>query len=180
MYFHSIIDDQTRCDQHVVPLTSLDADLASAAATPNFVFITPNLCNDAHDEPCVDGLAGGLEAANAWLETWVPKILASPAYQQDGVLLVLFDEAELPEADACCDEQPGPNVTTAGIVGDGGGRMGAVVLSPFVVPGSVNDTPYNHYSLLRTLEDLFQVSHLGYAGRAGLKPFGGDVFGRTP
>jgi hypothetical protein len=51
-----------------------------------------------------------------------------------------------------------------------------VILSRFVKPGTVNTTPYNHYSLLRTVEDIFGVSHLGYAGVAGLKPFGDDVF----
>ena len=47
----------------------------------NLSYITPNLCNDAHDSPCVDGRPGGLATADAWLKTWVPKILASPAYQ---------------------------------------------------------------------------------------------------
>lgn len=40
----------------------------------------------------------------------------------------------------------------------------------------MNDTPYNHYSLLRTIEDLFGLPHLGYAGQPGLKAFGSDVF----
>jgi hypothetical protein len=54
-----------------------------------------------------------------------------------------------------------------------------VVVSPFVQPGSVNATPYNHYSLLRTIEDLFGLGHLGFAGQAGLRPFGADVFARA-
>jgi hypothetical protein len=54
------------------------------------------------------------------------------------------------------------------------------VLSGFVKPGSVNDTPYNHYSLLRSVEDLYGLDHLGYAGQAGLRPFGEDVFGIAP
>jgi hypothetical protein len=40
----------------------------------------------------------------------------------------------------------------------------------------VNDTPYNHYSMLRSIEDLFLLPHLGYAGKAGLQPFGDDDF----
>jgi hypothetical protein len=63
-----------------------------------------------------------------------------------------------------------------GIFGPGGGRVGALVISPFVTPGTTSDTPYNHYSLLRTVEDLFGLAHLGYAGANGLAPFGSDVF----
>jgi hypothetical protein len=51
-----------------------------------------------------------------------------------------------------------------------------VLLSPYVKPGSVNDTPYNHYSLLRSVEDMFGLPHLAYAAQEGLKPFEDDVF----
>jgi len=48
--------------------------------------------------------------------------------------------------------------------GFGGDRIGAVLLSPFIVPGSTSAKPYNHYSLLRSLEDIFRLDrHLGYA-----------------
>jgi hypothetical protein len=176
VYFHSIIDDDASCKQHVVDLKALTTDLGSVASTPSFSFITPDLCHDGHDAPCVDGQPGGLVSANAFLKTWVPKILASPAYQQDGMLLVTFDESETDDATACCGELPGPNSPLPGITGLGGGRVGAVVLSKYVTPGSVNATPYNHYSLLRSLEDLFGVPHLGFAAAAGLRPFGADVF----
>ncbi|HEX8054321.1 MAG TPA: alkaline phosphatase family protein, partial [Thermoleophilaceae bacterium] len=63
MYFHSIIDDQAKCDARVVPLDRLPAALASESATPNYTFITPNLCHDGHDEPCVDGQPGGMASA---------------------------------------------------------------------------------------------------------------------
>ena len=46
------------------------------------------------------------------------------------------------------------------------------------VPGSTNNVGYNHYSLLRSVEDVFGLAHLGYAGQAGLKPFGRDVYNR--
>ena len=49
-------------------------------------------------------------------------------------------------------------------------------MSKFVQPGSLNVNEYNHYSLLRSLEDLFGLSHLGYAGQDGLVPFGPDVY----
>ncbi len=59
VYYHSIIDDQASCDSHVVNLTALPADLASLATTPNYVFITPGLCNDGHDTGCPNGQPGG-------------------------------------------------------------------------------------------------------------------------
>jgi hypothetical protein len=64
-------------------------------------------------------------------------------------------------------------------VGSGGGRTGAVVLSPFIKPGSTDDTKYNHYSLLKSLEQIFGINqHLGYANMPGLSSFGDDVFNR--
>ena len=57
-----------------------------------------------------------------------------------------------------------------------GGRVGAVLLSRFIRPGTVSDAPYNHYSMLKSVEDLFSLPHLGYAGQAGLAGFGTDVF----
>jgi len=79
----------------------------------------------------------------------------------------------------------------------GGGDTGSVLISPFIRPGTVSDVFYNHYSWLRTMEDLFNVraghdwtrlqagtvsggldgkGHLGYAAQPGLRPFGPDVF----
>ena len=181
VYFHTIIDDAARCDARVVNLSRLPADLASAAATPNFVFITPNLCSDGHDPQCVDGREGGLVAINAFLTQWVPLILNSAAFRADGMLIVTFDEADgigREGSGACCREKPLPGARYApGFNGPGGGRVGAVVLSPFVKPGTVSAVPYNHYSLLRTIETIFGVTPLGYAASAGARVFGPDVFG---
>lgn len=218
IYFHSIIDSPA-CDANVVNLARLDADLASAKTTPNFVFITPNLCDDGHDgdgtgtpgKGCVTGQPGGLTSSDAFLQLWVPKILASPAYQKDGLLIVNFDESATSSTsvsssagqttvtvsfngDACCGEELGPNVTRPATstfvvsptltydlvtVGVGGDRTGAVLISKFIQPGTVSNMAYNHYSLLRSIEDVFGLEHLGYAGQAGLQPFGGDVFTRA-
>jgi hypothetical protein len=183
VYFHSIIDTPA-CDRNDVPLQRLAADLKAVGTTPNYAFITPNLCNDGHDSPCVDGRPGGLVSADAWLRTWVPKILASPAYKRDGLLLVTFDEAESSGADAdasaCCGEAQFPNTPNNGgtTPGRGGGRVGAVALSPFIRRGSVSSTPYNHFSFLRTVEDAFGLAHLGYAGSPNPGAFGRDVLAR--
>jgi len=211
VYFHSVLDSDA-CTANVVALPALAEDLKSVATTANYNFISPNLCHDGHDggedgRKCVDGEPGGLVSADKFLADTVPQILASPAFKQDGLLIVTFDEADIDakfdkatnsvkldvgDASACCDEQQGPNIksgdtvfgnlpdTGPGVVGPGGGRIGAVLVSPLIKPGTVSNIPYNHYSLLRSIEDIFGLDHLGYAGQAGLKPFGTDVFTSVP
>ena len=100
MYFHSIIDSPS-CQTHVVNLNQLPADLADERTTPNFVFITPNLCDDGHDgngtgapgTTCANGQPGGLTSIDAFLQKWVPQIMASPAYRKDGLIIITFDES---------------------------------------------------------------------------------------
>jgi hypothetical protein len=209
VYFYSIVDDWTNCAAHVVNFTALAADLKHVRTTPNYAFIVPNLCHDGHDPPegqkaCVDGERGGLISANAFLHKNVRPILESPAFMQDGLLIITFDEADINDikydpstgkatfkgdASACCHELPAPNITPGanvfedrdegpGVVGPGGGRIGAVLLSPFIRPGTQSSAPYNHYSMLRSIEDFFGVGHLGYAGQKGLRSFGTDIFTR--
>jgi hypothetical protein len=180
VYFHSIIDDRATCDAHVVNLARLPQDLHESATTANYIFITPNLCNDGHDALCVDGRRGGLAAINEFLKKWVPLITRSPAFLADGLVIITFDESDGAGAEgssACCGELALPGATfKPGFKGPGGGRIGAVVLSRFVKPGTVSALPYNHYSLLRTVEQIFGLPPLGYAAEPNLKVFGPDVF----
>jgi phosphatidylinositol-3-phosphatase len=86
-----------------------------------------------------------------------------------------------------CNEQPGPNAATFPQSQSGGGftlvygnyggdRTGAVLLSPFLKPGTVSEIPYNHYSFLKTLEDIYETKdYLGYAAQPGLQGFLGCV-----
>jgi phosphatidylinositol-3-phosphatase len=138
------------------------------------------LCNDGHDAPCADGAPGGLVQADRFLARWVPVIMAAPAYRNGGLIVVTFDEGS--DAAACCGERSGlgsshPNVPLPGQTGPGGGRIGAVLLSPLIRPGIVSTVPYNHYSLRRTIEDIFGLPHLGDAAMAQARSFGADVFG---
>lgn len=181
MYFHSIIDKTERCDAHVVNLSALAGDLLDEKSTPNYVFITPNLCNDGHDGgdrgKCANGDPGGLVSADKFLADHVPAILNSPAFKRDGLLIVTFDEADIDvtfneatakfshkgDATDCCNEPNGPNIKKGsmivfcncdsgrppdaypdhgpGIVGRGGGRIGAVLISPFITPRPNSKTP---------------------------------------
>ncbi len=215
VWFHSVIDNTAECVANVVPLGILSPsgtpepsghlarDLSSVATTPRFAFITPNLCNDGHDDPCAGpdstgGSAGGLVAADQFLRAWMPLILRSPAYREGNTLVVItFDEADVGSSDpnraaACCAEQPGLNTQAPGDAADtsdvapGGGQVGALLMNPkYLVVGSTDATgSYNHYSALRSYEDLLGLTaggsdgegHLGFAASAGLRPFGPDVF----
>ena len=179
LYFHAVIDDPVLCDSHVVSLDPLASDLASLSRTPNYAFITPDLCDDGHDDPCADpARPGGYAAINRFLGTWVPRITSSPAFQRDGLLIVTFDESKASDTAACCGQVPGPGSPLPGITGPGGGITGAVLLSPFIAPGTVTQVPYNHFTMLRSVEDLFGLPHLGMAGVAAGRSFGDDVFTR--
>jgi phosphatidylinositol-3-phosphatase len=194
VYFHALIDNGPLCAKHVVALgsptgampaaalrgeTGLATDLGTLAKTPKFSFITPNLCNDGHDYPCTNQASGASALADidTFLETWVPKITASQAYRENGMLEIAFDEASNSETEACCEEMPGPGSPSPGITGPGGGRVGAVLLSPFIAPGTVVTTAYNHYSSLASWESTFGLPRLAYA--AGAPTFGADVFTGT-
>ena len=181
MYFRSIIDDPAYCESHVRRLLAITHDLARTRTTPNLSYITPDLCRDGHDAPCAAGQKGGLPAVDKFLRNWVPRILASPAFKKDGVLIITADESDGPGSDstACCGELPGPNTllgTGAGISGPGGGRVGALVISQWSQPGSWSTTPYNHYSLLASIEEIFGLPKLGMANQGGLDVFGLDVY----
>ncbi|GAA2143438.1 hypothetical protein GCM10009825_33750 [Arthrobacter humicola] len=165
VYFESITSTPD-CQSNVVDFSQLAGDLQSVDTTPNLAYISPNLCNDGHDSPCVDGSAGGLAAADSWLSQQVPAILDSPAFKQDGMLVITFDETE--------GKTVGPSALLPG--GTAGGKIGALVISPFTKGGTTSDQAYNHFSLLASIEDAFSLPRLGYAGAPGLNSFGADVF----
>jgi hypothetical protein len=164
VYFQEITSSPD-CKADVVDFSQLAGDLGSVDTTPALSYITPNLCNDGHDDPCVDGSAGGLVSADAWLSRQIPQILESPAFKQDGMLVITFDESE--------GNTGGPSGIPGGTAG---GRIGALVLSPFTKGGTTSDRLYNHFSLLASVEDIFSLPRLGYAGASGLNSFGADVF----
>ena len=182
VYFQGITENGgfgAYCDAHVVNLSALPADLASASTTPNYSFITPDVCSDGHDAVCAEaGRPGGYAGIDGFLSTWVPQITSSPAFKESGLLVVTFDESAN-DSTSCCGEKAGPNSAEPGGTGPGGGKVGAVLVSPFIPGGTTSSTAYNHYSLLASIEDLFGLSHIGMAGAAGLPTFGPDVYNAT-
>ena len=140
LYFADIRDNAQRC-RHVVPFSGLAADLTKGNVSA-FTWITPDLCHDGHDCP--------LSQSDHWLASTVPMILNSTAFRQGGALFITFDEASGADAGGCCRLAHGGQVFT-------------VVASPLGQAGAQVSVPYDHYSLLRTIEDAWKLPHLAGA-----------------
>jgi phospholipase C len=142
MFFESIRLDAERCSSHVVPFTQLYADI-TAGQLPNYAFITPNLCNDAHD--C------GLDVADAWLQSLM--LVLQPALDNAAapyLIILTWDEGQ---GDHSCCSMPA----------QAGGRIATVLVSRQAKSGFEDNTPYTHYSLLKTIAEAW---HLPYIGKA--------------
>jgi hypothetical protein len=158
VYYAPIVNNLARCSAHVVPYTQLAGDLHTGHV-PGYAFITPDTCNDGHDSPCADGRPGGLVSADAWLKANVPPILTY-VLTHNGLLVITFDEGANTDTSGCCGAGPG---AAQGF----GGDVGLLAISPHVTPNAIDVTPYDHPSLLRTIEDAFGISaHLNNAGAA--------------
>ena len=186
--FHSLLD-KPECQENVAALPQLAKDLKAPKTTPTFSYIVPNRCHAGAVEPCEPGQPAGPVAAEPFLKEVVPEIVASKAYAEGGLLLITSAEAPqigaTPDASSCCgspayqnlpplpEEIPLEGVKKTG----GGGKVGLLLLSSFVKPGSVNETTTaNHFTLLLTIEELFELEKLGYANEPALLPFDSTVF----
>ena len=118
--FVSISGNPARCAR-IGPLAGFDPIAA------DFSLIIPNLCHAMHD--C------GVPEGDAWLRSFVPRILESPAWRDQGALFITFDEG--------VDSSTPPNL------------VATIVSSPLVRPGMTSAVPHTHYSLLRTIQDGF-------------------------
>jgi hypothetical protein len=200
LYFHSLDAD---CASDVVGLDQLSFDVLAQDTAPSVAYIVPNRCHDGAETPCAPGQPAGLAAADAFLETLVPQIEASAAYRDGGLIAITFDQApqDGPGADpgSCCDQPaaypnlgatappaptdtptPAPATPTPPATPVGGGQVGLLLISgQFVQPGSTYGFgSYNHFSLLRSLEDLFGLDHLGYAADPALPAFDNSVYNK--
>ncbi|NOY98999.1 MAG: hypothetical protein GXP40_07330 [Chloroflexi bacterium] len=142
IYFDPIRLDAARCERSIVPITQLDADIA-AGTLPNFIFITPNNCNNAHD--C------SLLIADNWLGAWLNRLIPALDAEGSNYLIVLtWDEGQ--GKHSCC-----------GLLAEAGGRIPTVLVSPLVKNGFEDATQYTHYSLLKTIAGAWGLPYLGYA-----------------
>ncbi len=126
--FSQIANEPTRCAK-ITDFSHFDPNVG------NYWFIVPNLCNDMHDCPVATG--------DRFLGTFVPTILDSAAFRQDGLIFLTFDEGS----------------SNLG----GGGKVVTIVISPKVRAGYRSDTAYDHYSVLRTIEAMWGMPCLANA-----------------
>jgi arylsulfatase A-like enzyme len=162
--FASVQNDPHRAE-HLVDFKQLDADLASGHL-PAFALIVPNQCNEMHglhgdaipaDCQNYDGL---VRRGDQYTADLVKKIQATPAWRspENVAIVVTFDEGFGSTRSGCC------GVTPDAPSNFGGGHIPTVVLTNHGPRGVKDDTPYNHYSLLRTIEDAFGINeHLAHA-----------------
>ncbi len=170
VYFHSLLD-LGDCATNDVPFTELEKDLRKVDSTPSFSYISPDLCNAGVSGQCPAGAPDGAASADAFLATLVPKILASPAYKADGLLIVTFGQAN-----------PAPLDPATGVAAAAAGdplKVGTLLVSQFVSPGSTDAVAYDPYSLLRSTEDLFGLSPLASADGAKVKSFAPALLGEN-
>ncbi len=141
-YFSMVINTPSQ-QENVVPFTQLATDMG-ANQLPNYGFIIPNLVNDAHDCPtggtCDDNTK--LAQADAWLSSNIQPLVSNPAFQQSGLLLIVFDEGEISD-DA-----------------HGGGQVALLVISSRSKPGFRSTTFYQHENTLRLMMDALGVADL--------------------
>ncbi|MGD1058725.1 MAG: alkaline phosphatase family protein [Solirubrobacteraceae bacterium] len=181
VYFASIVDSAA-CAADDVGLASLKTDLASVKSTPSFSYIVPDRCHDGNPTPCTPGAPAGMAPAETFLKQVVPEITSSKAYKESGLLVITVDEAPstgaFADSSSCCGQPLFPNDPEKTLAGAprGGGAVGALLLSPYVKGGTTSQEPYNHFSLLRTIEDLFSLKHLGYAGLSAVKSLEPELF----
>ncbi len=181
VYFHALTDPPT-CASRDVGLGALQGDLSNTKGTPSLSYVVPNRCEDGNPLACAPGAGAGMGPADSFLQRVVPEILASKAYKEGGLLAITVDQApssgEFADSSSCCGQPRFPNVapSTSGLAPEGGGQVGALLISPFIKGGTVSQEPYNHFSLLRTIEDAFGLSHLGYAAAAKVTAFEASLF----
>ncbi len=145
IFFDPIRTDTERCKRSIVPLTQLDVDLA-ASDLPNFIFITPDICYSAHD--C------DLEYADQFLKEQLDKLY--PVLDSTGepyLIILTWDEGQ--GFHSCC-----------GMPEIAGGRIATILISPQVKQNFQDNTPYSHYSILKTISQAWGLPYLGHAADA--------------
>ncbi len=159
MYFTDIRQNSNRM-QRIVPFTQLATDLAGGNV-PNFVWISPDQCDDMHgvstDNASALGNAacGGTDSqvialGDAFLQVTVPMIMASPAWTEGSAIVIVWDEDDYSGTAGCCKS---PTGTGGGVLG--GAHVPAIVISSKVGTHLTSTAPYNHYSLLATIQHIW-------------------------
>jgi len=158
---------------NIVDQSQLDADLA-AGTVPDYVWISPDQCNDMHgrggpvSDPCsFSHVQGLISTGDSYLSGTVGKIMSSSAWTGNSVIFVTWDETDFPFVDVsgCCDAVPG------------GGHVVTLVISHSDHAARTSSVSYNHYSLLRTIQDGWQLGCLGFTCDTANVPAMSDLVG---
>jgi hypothetical protein len=224
VYFGAIAES-AECEKHDVGFEVLTRDLQAKKKTPALSLIFPDACHSGGELECEPGAPKGPQGATQLLKTLVPAIMASPAYEEGGLIMITSAQApqagEHPDPSGCClapeypnlpatatttpppttpstttketstsatetstsatEETTAPTTTTYSeesvLESGGGGKVGLLMISPFVEPGTVEETEYaNHFTLLKTLETMFGVEPLGYAAEEEMPTLSPSLF----
>jgi len=145
-YFTDVVNSSSQV-QNLVSLSQFNSDVANNQL-PNFSFLVPNLLDDAHDGP--------LQLADAWLQQNIAPLISSSTFQQDGLLIVVFDESDTSDS------------------ANGGGHVAAFIIGPKAKQGYQSTTLYQHQSTLRLILQGLGVTV--YPGAANTAPVMGEFF----
>lgn len=144
------VQNSTMEKLNLVPFTQFQTDLANGTL-PQFSYIIPNVNDDAHN--------GTLQQADSWLKTNIAPVLASPAFQNNGLMVIVFDESY--DSDTA----------------SGGGHVAMLVLSPQGKGSYKSTTHYQHQSTLRLMMDALGIS--SFPGAAASAPEMSEFFGTS-
>ena len=153
MYFSSIRNNPARM-QRIVPFAQFNQDMQSGNI-PNFVWISPDVCNDMHGAPNCSSYDGLIAAGDSFVHSTVQTIMNSAAWQQGAAIVITWDENNGGTA-GCCNSPTGINGTLLG-----GSDVPLIVVTSHGAQHIVlSSAAYNHYSLLATIEHLWGLGCL--------------------
>ncbi|MGE5183284.1 MAG: alkaline phosphatase family protein [Acidobacteriota bacterium] len=179
-YFSDVRNDPARM-QKIVEASQLQADL-DANTVPDFVWLSPDQCHDMHGVSAANAAALGIPECGGtdsqvirlgddYLRQTVSAIESSRAWQQDSAIVIAWDEDDYAGFDGCCGSPTLPDGTILG-----GARAPAIVLTSKAPAHKVSNQPSNHYSLLATIEQLWQLDCLGETCNMGSADTLTDLF----
>lgn len=162
----------SNCADRVRSPSQIGTDLAAGSSAAGLSFIFPGPCENASSTPCGPGQPAGVGPANQFLRRTVTAIMASKAYKAGGAIIITADQSassgEYVDNSACCSDRPwyGDDQATAG-----GGRVGALMLSPLIKGGTTVEGSFDHYDLLRTISRSLAVKPAGFAAHPEVTGF---------
>lgn len=165
-WYNDLRSPDTGCVSNDLPLSPAMKHDITSDSFPTFSWITPNLCNDMHWlTGCPAPQASRVATGDAWLNNLIPQLTALASYQSGSTLIVLtWDEGSETLTN-------GVNCTQAAVyTKDPSCQVPAIVVSPYIVPGTTDATDHNVYGLLGTMQDILGYPRLnGAAGQSSLR-----------